>query len=65
MTRQFPKPPVVVAVRQDHPALLGRLEDLKIADTGFGESLGAGLFVVEPGLRDAGKCAARVLLRGL
>ena len=65
MTRQLPKPPVIVAVRQNHPALLGRLEDLKIADTSFGEALGAGLFVFESGLRDVGESAARVMFRGL
>ncbi len=50
MARHLPEPPVLVAARQNHPrtALLGRLEDLKIVDAGFGESLGAGLFVFEP-----------------
>ncbi len=33
---------------------------MKIADTGFGEALGAG-----ESLRDAGESAARALLRGL
>jgi len=48
MARQFPEPPVLVAARQNHPrtALLGRLE-LKIADPGAGEALGAGFFVIE------------------
>jgi hypothetical protein len=54
-----------------HPALalLGLLEHLKIADTGFGEALGARLFVFKPivveSLRDAGESAARALFRGL
>jgi hypothetical protein len=45
--------------------LLGLLEHLKIADTGFGEALGAELFVFEPvvieSLRDAGESASRAL----
>ena len=65
-----PEPPVLVATRQNHPrtALLGRLEHPMIADTGFGEAFGAGLFVFEPvvieSLRDAGESAARALCRG-
>jgi hypothetical protein len=57
--------------RQNHPrtALLGLLEHLKIADTGFGEALGAWLFVFMPvvvvSLRYAGVSAARALFRGL
>ncbi|EAQ91650.1 predicted protein [Chaetomium globosum CBS 148.51] len=48
-------------VRQNYlhavvPGLLGYLKD-----TGFGEALGAGLFAFEPGLRDVGGSAARVL----
>jgi hypothetical protein len=71
MARHLFEPPVLVAARQNHPrtALLGLLEHLKIADTGFGEALGAGSFVFEPvaveSLRDAGESAARALFRGL
>ena len=55
---------MLIAARQNHPrtALLGRLEHLKIADTGVGEALGAGLFVIQPvvieSLRDAGESTA-------
>jgi len=64
MARHLPEPPVLVAGRQSylHAAVPGLLEHLK--DTGFGEALGAGLFAFEPGLRDVGGSAARVLFGG-
>ncbi len=57
-------PPVLVAARQSclRTAVPSPLKHLK--DTGFGEALGAGLFAFEPGLRDVGGSAARVLFGG-
>ncbi len=52
---------MLVAARQSqlYAAVPGLLERLK--DTDFGEALDVGLFAFEPGLRDIGGPAARVL----